>query len=167
MKNFTISSPKFNPVTVDFDALPEVSKDYIIQRGFDHLNDVHAGIHVNAKDKEGTLLFGSQEDVNLAALKAITEKVSALMNGVVSVRRASAEPIDPVAKRVLENVRVIIDNAIKKNGKSKKDFTKESYAKAVKDYTDTHIDSLTKTAKAELKRESEIGGEVDLSSLGL
>lgn len=151
---------------VDFDSLPAVSQAYIIQRGFDHLNDVHAAIHATAKDKEGKLLYPERADLVAAVESAITEKLAMLSAGEISARRGSSEPADPVARIVLRLAKAAVTKALKdQRGWTPKTIGEDKFAILVSAYTEKHREDLEGTAAAEIKRLSKHSAEIDLSEL--
>ncbi|MCK5644463.1 MAG: hypothetical protein KAJ19_26925 [Gammaproteobacteria bacterium] len=82
---------------IAWDNLPEKSQEYLIQRGLDHCQDCHAGIHGKVT-KDGELVYPTAEDVSNAAHEAIAKKIKALNAGIISIRSTGLVPIDPVEK---------------------------------------------------------------------
>lgn len=144
---------------VDFGAMNEDVRDYVIAYGLKQiLNDCHASVQRKDFDEQGEFILAVEEAVN--------DKLAALASGKISIRTGTArESIDPVTKIVMRMAKEIILGAIKAKGLKQKDIAKESMDKLIADYVKSNIESLTKEAKAQLKKAE--GLEVDLSSLGL
>lgn len=94
---YTISVGKIGlEYPVDFSALPMNAQEYIIQRGFDHLNDVHAGI--KASDPKS---WTDDLDFSESVAAAIEGKIQDLLSGDISSRQGITRlsPIETILHR--------------------------------------------------------------------
>ena len=84
---------------INWEKLPQKSQEYLIQRGLDHCQDVHAGIHGKVMDaKTGDLKYPETTDVHDAVHNAMTTKIKALNDGVISIRSGGLTPTSPIEK---------------------------------------------------------------------
>lgn len=144
---------------VDFNALPEASRNFIIGYGLQQvLNDCHAS--VQRKD------FESDDAWHKAVAERVDTKLAALAEGKITIRTGGTrEPVDPVQKIVHQQAKAIITAAIKAKGVKVKDLGEGVFDKLLADYIDANREALEREAKAQIKKAAAI--EVNLADLGL
>ena len=93
-------------ITVDYDALPDVSKDYVINYGLRQaLNDAAASV---ASD---------DTEVVEKTLALVDKRLSRILNGTVNVRDSFGREANPVMVEAIELALGTVRGEYKKNGK--------------------------------------------------
>lgn len=139
---------------------PQNSRDFIFNYGIRQiLNDCHSSIK--------RVDFNTQEEFAEAVNAAVTAKLKALESGDLTIRRASAEPVDPVERVALRMARDAVKSALKAKGLTVKKIGEEKFQELAAAHLDKNGEAIRKLAKAEVKRQSDAAAavDIDLSSL--
>lgn len=154
-------------VEVDFDSLPKVSQEYIINYGLKQvLNDCHASISLKAVDKAGLLMYPDSEAVGRATMEAVREKLAALQSGDISIRQAGQvrEALDPIVKVSRE---IAWDDYVKpslvKKGIKLNTVKAEDRARFVSQVIEKYADDIIPEAKRRVKKAASIEIDFEIS----
>ena len=149
-------------VDVDFQALPQLSQEFIINYGLRQiLNDCHSSITLKSKAEY-------QDDHAIFAadvMNAVNAKLAAIVAGDLTTRRGSGQPADPVEREALKIAREELTAAVKAKGKRIKQI--ENFDELVKAHAEKNEERLMKEARARIKASATKAEAVDLEALGL
>lgn len=148
-------------IEIDEATLPPQSVDFIFGYGMRQiLNDCHSAVK--------RVDFESEEAFVAAVHEAVDKKLAALMSGDLTVRRASAEPVNPVERAAVRMVRDIVKTALKAKGLTVKKIGEEKFDGLVKGYLESSKgEAIRQRAAEEVARQAEAMASVniDLSDL--
>lgn len=137
--------------------LPQSAQDFVFNYGIRQiLNDCHSSI----KQSD----FKSVDEFRAAVDNAVSKKLAALQAGEFTVRRSSAEPIDPVERMVAKVAKEELEAAIRAKGLKLRDVSAERKEALLASHIEKNNERLTREAKTRLKKSETV--EINLDDLG-
>lgn len=143
----------FGTHTIDFDALPTASQDYLIQYGINQsLTDSYASSRSDAK-KEGK----SDEEIAAVMAESVAARVAKLLDGTIGVRAPAGPKLSPedamYQKVASEAVKAMLKaKGAKPAGKANPNgYTAEQVSALVEKLADKFGEAWRKEAKRRLK----------------